>query len=114
MRTHTVAELELSAAAYDEIERKLLEAGYDHVFARGPGSAIDLQGIAVTRMPVETFPVGMPAVYGEHAGQFMIEPELGKRQYFDTREQAKEALKPRRHIIIATDGPYVAPDHDAA
>jgi len=48
---HTIAELELSQAAYDEIERKLLEAGYDHVFVAGPGSAIDMAGIVVTREP---------------------------------------------------------------
>ena len=47
--TYSTAILELSQAAYDEIERKLLEAGYDHVFERGPGSAIDMHGIAVTR-----------------------------------------------------------------
>lgn len=50
------AELELSAAAYDEIEKKLLAAGYDHLFARGPGSAIDMQGIAVTREPETKHP----------------------------------------------------------
>jgi hypothetical protein len=47
--THTIASLELSQAAYDEIEAKLLAAGYEHLFAAGPGSAIDLQGIVVTR-----------------------------------------------------------------
>ena len=47
--THTYVELELSQATYDEIERKLLEAGYDHLFVQGPGSAIDMHGIAVTR-----------------------------------------------------------------
>lgn len=41
--------LELSPAAYDEIERKLLDAGYSHVFEQGPGSAIDMNGFAVER-----------------------------------------------------------------
>lgn len=45
----SIAILELSAAAYDEIERKLLEAGYDHLFARGPGTGIDMSGIEVQR-----------------------------------------------------------------
>lgn len=49
--THTVAILELSQAAYDEIEKKLLEAGYDHAFERGPGSMIDMSGIGVMREP---------------------------------------------------------------
>lgn len=46
VRTFSV--LELSQAAYDEIERKLLDAGYDHLFQQGPGSMIDMAGIAVT------------------------------------------------------------------
>lgn len=46
---HTVAILELSQAAYDEIEAKLLAAGYEHVFAEGPGSLIDMTGIGVER-----------------------------------------------------------------
>ena len=44
----TYATLELSQAAYDEIEKKLLEAGYEHLFARGPGSEIDMSGLTVT------------------------------------------------------------------
>ena len=47
--TISIAILELSAASYDEIERKLLEAGYDHLFARGPGTGIDMSGIEVQR-----------------------------------------------------------------
>lgn len=43
----TYATLELSQAAYDEIEKKLLEAGYEHLFARGPGSAIDMSGLTI-------------------------------------------------------------------
>jgi hypothetical protein len=56
-QTHTFAELELSAAAYDEIAAKLREAGYDHAFELGPsgvpyaGGPIDMHGIGVTRGP---------------------------------------------------------------
>jgi hypothetical protein len=46
-QTHTYAELELSAAAYEEIARKLREAGYDHAFM--DDGAIDMHGIGVTR-----------------------------------------------------------------
>jgi hypothetical protein len=42
-----IAILELSQEAYDEIERKLLEAGHDHRFWRGPGTSIDMSGIRV-------------------------------------------------------------------
>jgi hypothetical protein len=45
----TYATLELSQTAYDEIERKLLEAGYEHLFERGPGSAIDMSGLTIVR-----------------------------------------------------------------
>ena len=51
--TRDFATLELTQSAYDEIEAKLLAAGYEHLFAAGPGSAIDLQGIAVTREPTK-------------------------------------------------------------
>lgn len=44
--THTFAELEVSAAAYDEIAGKLREAGYGHAFVDG---AIDMHGIGLTR-----------------------------------------------------------------
>lgn len=55
-QTHTYAELELSAAAYDEIAAKLMAAGYQHCFPVGyehnPGDgAIDMHGLAVTRAP---------------------------------------------------------------
>ena len=45
--THTYALLELSAAAYEEIERKLREAGYDHAFDED--GVIDMHGIGVGR-----------------------------------------------------------------
>jgi hypothetical protein len=41
--------LELSAAAYDEIERKLLEAGYDWVIAKDGIWLGDLQTLTLTR-----------------------------------------------------------------
>ena|ERR1700684_2912404 len=43
--TRTFATLELSQSAYDEIERKLLDAGYEHLFVAGPGSAIDMAAL---------------------------------------------------------------------
>lgn len=39
--------LELPAQVYDELERKLLDAGYDFAFTRGPGSPIDLSLVGV-------------------------------------------------------------------
>jgi hypothetical protein len=51
-RLPTLARLELSQAAYDEIERKLLDAGHEHRFWRGPGTAIDMTGIWVERETV--------------------------------------------------------------
>lgn len=43
--TYTYVLMELSAAAYAEIEAKMREAGYDHVF--GEDGEIDMRGIAV-------------------------------------------------------------------
>lgn len=43
--THTVAKLVLSQAAYEEIERKLIDAGYQHAFLED--GLIDMNGIAV-------------------------------------------------------------------
>jgi hypothetical protein len=45
--TYTLAELELSPAAYEEIAAKLLDAGYDHAFS--PEGMIDMSGIGITR-----------------------------------------------------------------
>jgi len=46
--TRTFATLELSQSAYDEIERKLLDAGYGHFFNDGPGSPISMTDVWVT------------------------------------------------------------------
>jgi hypothetical protein len=45
--TYTVATLELSPTAFDEIAEKLKAAGYGHAFM--PGGSIDMSGIAVAR-----------------------------------------------------------------
>ena len=55
--THTLAELEVSAAAYDEIAGLMRAAGYDHVF--GPGESengsviISMQGVGLSRKAPE-------------------------------------------------------------
>lgn len=45
--THTLAELEVSKAAYNEITAKLKAASYDHVFI-GDG-LLDMTGIALVQ-----------------------------------------------------------------
>ncbi len=49
-QTHTFATLEVSQAVFDEIEKKLRDAGYDYVFTEG---LIDMHGIALEREPVK-------------------------------------------------------------
>lgn len=49
--THTYAELEVSAAVFDEIRGRLLAAGYDPVF--NEGRALNMHGIALVRVKVE-------------------------------------------------------------
>lgn len=49
--THTYAEMEISAAAWDEIAQKLIEADYQHSFIKEDGSYIlDMHGIGLTRV----------------------------------------------------------------
>jgi len=43
-QTHTVATLEVSTSAYDEIKKLLEEAGYQHTFI---GDMIDMSGIGL-------------------------------------------------------------------
>lgn len=43
--THTYVTLDVSTAAYEEIKKKLLAAGYDH--AINSDGEIDMQGIAL-------------------------------------------------------------------
>lgn len=45
--TYTVATLEVTALAFDEIEAKLRIGGYDHLFM--PDGSIDMRGIAIVR-----------------------------------------------------------------
>lgn len=46
--THTFAILELSSQAYEEIKKKLLEAGYSHAIMEDGGrEVIDMHGIGV-------------------------------------------------------------------
>lgn len=52
-QTHTYVTLEISGAAYEEIARKLREAGYDHCF--NDEGEIDMHGLAlVMREPDKT------------------------------------------------------------
>ena len=46
--THTVAEMEVSPACYDEIANRLRAFTVDHYFDGGP---IDMGGLALTRGP---------------------------------------------------------------
>jgi hypothetical protein len=54
--TRTIATLEVSAAAYQEISAKLRAAGYDH--AIGTNGVIDMNGIG---LETTWKPVGSPA-----------------------------------------------------
>ena len=79
--TRTFATLELSQSAYDEIERKLLDAGYEHLFTAGPGSAIGMHGIAVERSDdIIEYHTGMPV--------HRAEPEAVSIVFKDTEAEA--------------------------
>ena len=52
--TYTYVILEISKPAYDEIAKKLKDAGYDQVFHEQGGEVvIDMHGIAVKSEPQE-------------------------------------------------------------
>ena len=71
--THTYALLEVSAAAYEEIAKKLREAGYDHAFnAEGE---IDMHGIGLSRAAATEAegpgsPIGFPGAVRGADGRF--------------------------------------------
>lgn len=75
----TFAVLELSQTAYDEIERKLLDAGYDHLFQQGPGSMIDMAGIAVVRSK----PLDREHINREASEMLRSPPSLIARAFYD-------------------------------
>ena len=52
-QTHTFATLEVSQSTFDEIEKKMCEAGYDHVFIDG---LIDMHGLALEREKSDQIP----------------------------------------------------------
>lgn len=53
--THTFVLMELSESAYAEVATALRDAGYDHAF--GEAGALDMQGIAVTKVAAPTHPL---------------------------------------------------------
>jgi len=55
--THTVAELEISPQAFDEIAGLLRAADYGHVFLED-GRLLDMTGIGLTRRPETESPGG--------------------------------------------------------
>lgn len=57
--TYTWAELKVSGAAFDEIERALRKAGWTHAFHDGD-RVIDMHGIGLTRRPGGVVTEGLP------------------------------------------------------
>lgn len=51
MGTHTLAHMEVSATAFDEIQQKLEAAGYDHAILveRDEPTMLDMSGIGLVR-----------------------------------------------------------------
>lgn len=49
--THTVAEMEVTPACYDEIRNRLTAVSYDHCFMED--GTIDMTGIGLTRIKVD-------------------------------------------------------------
>lgn len=50
--THTYVVMEVNQQVYDEIRRRMMEAGYQHALHSGGGpEVIDMQGIALQALP---------------------------------------------------------------
>jgi hypothetical protein len=64
--THTLAKLELSKAAYDEIATKLIDAGYQHAFLED--GLIDMDGIGVAPAEEAAEPPKRAAYEWTHTG----------------------------------------------
>lgn len=90
--TYTVAELEISAGAYDEIAGLLRAAKYDHAFM--PSGMVDMHGIGLTRAAVELDPDGLSAPHTVledgtklySAGQVLALREDLRRDHAEARE----------------------------
>lgn len=57
MSTYTFAIMEVSKETYEEIKRKMIEAGYDHAFVdMSDGPIIDMHGIGIQAKPEQKPP----------------------------------------------------------
>ena len=83
--THSFAELEVSELAYNEIKRKLKEAGYEHAFIEG---AIDMKGIALTKQEEKTGRLVGIAEENIHIGDYVSQDNTtGKLRKTITTDQ---------------------------
>lgn len=49
MRTHTYVTMEVSSSVYEEVLKKLIDAGYQYVI--GENGELDMHGIALLKEP---------------------------------------------------------------
>lgn len=90
MTTHTYATLEVSKAAYDEIRKKLEDAGYQHAFHED--GLIDMHGIALTPEPADDGARFIAGLKAAGAGWENVEDpmrELGRKD--EVSPQDKES-----------------------
>lgn len=88
--THTYAVLDVSAAAYDEIRRKLEDANYQHAFHPDGGRIlIDMHGIAIAKeVPAE----GLTYAAEDGRDGWICETGQG-RLYCRSRQHAEAELR---------------------
>jgi hypothetical protein len=90
--TRTFAELEISQSAWNEIARKLRDAGYDHAFV--DEKTIDMQGIGLTPAP----PAPVETVITPEGQRFFRYPERVQPIDFLPRVDMKGAVLTLRDI----------------
>jgi len=102
--THTFAALKVSNQVYEEIEKKLREAGYDHAFIDG---AIDMHGIGLLRGgPAWTYCAGRLPNYDIYVSVLYEDGSGGSAKFVKNRfstfehwELNAEGERPTKNIV---------------
>lgn len=66
--THSLARLEISPAAYEEIKALFVKAGYDHVFLSDGMMNMNGIGIVPKSEPKEIEPANLELILHNHSG----------------------------------------------
>jgi len=90
---YTYAELEVTAATFEEIELKLLEVDYGHTFHKG---VIDMKGIGLKKEILEgpdgVYPAPMHGWTCFHCGRTFLKEVLARKHFGEMPDSVVECL----------------------